>query len=61
MSEVKKYLKNFDSASTFDEAFYNQLPQKSLFSEMDFLAMALVEMTKKSQDSTMEQSAGEAE
>ena len=58
--EVKKYLKKFDSNSTFDQAFYIQLPKSKEFSEMDFLAMALVEMTKKSQDASLEQSAGEA-
>jgi hypothetical protein len=59
VAEVKKYLNSFDGTSTFDEAFYEQLPEKTQFSEMDFLAMALVEMTKKSQDSNLEQSAGE--
>lgn len=59
VSEVKKYLKSFDNSSTLNEAFYNQLPKKEQFSEMDFLAMALVEMTKKSQDKALEQSAGD--
>ncbi|MBC7714115.1 MAG: hypothetical protein H7177_12300 [Rhizobacter sp.] len=46
--EVKNYLKNFEPKSTFTESFYNQLPQKEEFNTMDFLAMALVEMTKRS-------------
>ena len=45
--EVKKYLNKFDTSLTFDEAFYNQLPKKSQFESMDFLAMALAEMTQK--------------
>lgn len=58
--QVKTYLKNFDASSTFEEAFYSELPEKSQFSEMDFLAMALVEMTKKSQDASLEQNSEEA-
>ncbi|MBC7429706.1 MAG: hypothetical protein H7336_13905 [Bacteriovorax sp.] len=46
--EVKNYLKNFEPHSSFVEAFYDQLPQKQEFTSMDFLAMALVEMTKRS-------------
>ena len=56
IAEVKKYLQTLDGESSFEEAFYNQLPQKAQFTEMDFLAMALVEMTKKSH----EQNSGEA-
>lgn len=48
-SEVKNYLKKFDEAGTFNQALYETLPQLNTFDEMDFLAMALVEMTKKSQ------------
>ncbi len=58
--EVKNYLKKFNSNSTINEALYNHLPKNAEFEEMDFLAMALVEMTKKSQDISLEQSAGEA-
>jgi hypothetical protein len=47
--EVKDYLKTFDSQSTFNQALYKALPQQNSFTEMDFLAMALVEMTQKSQ------------
>lgn len=46
--EVKNYLKNFDANCSFTEALYQQLPLKDEFSSMDFLAMALVEMTKRS-------------
>ena len=59
VNEVKNYLKKLDGNSTFDQAFYNHLPKSTEFSEMDFLAMALVEMTKKSQDIDLEQSVGE--
>lgn len=48
--EVRDYLKTFDSQSSFNQAFYKSLPQQSTFTEMDFLAMALVEMTQKSQE-----------
>lgn len=57
--KVTEYLKLFDGNSTIDDAFYNQLVEKTPFSEMDFLAMALVEMTKKSQENTLEQSTRE--
>ena len=50
--EVKNYLKTFESNATFEEAFYNQLPKKEQFNAMDFLAMAMVEMTKRSQEKT---------
>lgn len=46
--EVKNYFKTFDSNNTFETAFYTTLPQKEQFNSMDFLAMALVEMTKRS-------------
>lgn len=48
--ELRSYLKRFDGKSTFQEALYSTLTQKNNFDEMDFLAMALVEMTKKSQE-----------
>lgn len=48
VQEVKDYLKHFDTLSTFNQALYNNLPQQNTFTEMDFLAMALVEMTQKS-------------
>lgn len=50
--EVKSYLKKFDSQISFDEALYKQVPQKSQFTNMDFLAMAMIEMTKKSIEKT---------
>jgi hypothetical protein len=46
--EIKKYLSGFNQESTLDEVLNNEIPQKSNFEENDFLAMALVEMTKKS-------------
>lgn len=52
VSEIKKYLSSLDKESTFDEELFKNLPQKDHFSRMDFLAMALVEMTKGSTPST---------
>ncbi len=49
-SEVKTYLKRFDPNSTLEEVLYNQIPQKPQFDQNDFLAMALVEMTKNSHE-----------
>lgn len=48
--EVKSYLKLFEGSSTFEEALYTELPKKEQFNSMDFLAMALVEMTKGSRE-----------
>ena len=55
--QIKNYLKSFDANVSLEEALYNQVPTKQQFNSMDFLAMALVEMTKKSQ----EQSSGDTE
>lgn len=44
--EVKKYLQGFNSNSTLEEVLYNEIPAQNQFGPMDFLAMALVEMTK---------------
>lgn len=44
--EVKKYLQGFNSSSTLEEVLYNEIPAQTQFDPMDFLAMALVEMTK---------------
>jgi len=57
IAEVRKYLNTFEGTLNFEEAFYGELPRKSQFSSMDFLAMALVEMTQKS----LEQSSGDAD
>lgn len=48
-SEVKKYLNSFNQDSTLEEVLYNEIPNKEKFGQADFLAMALYEMTKKSQ------------
>lgn len=45
-SDVKKYLENFNSGSTLEEVLFHEIPTKAQFESMDFLAMALVEMTK---------------
>jgi hypothetical protein len=50
--EVSKYLSEFDQNSSLDDALNNQLNKKTSFSQMDFLAMALVEMTKNSKETT---------
>jgi hypothetical protein len=49
-SEIKNYLGQFSPDETMTEVIFNQIPQKQQLSEIDFLAMALVEMTKKSHD-----------
>lgn len=46
--EVKRYLKRFNSEETFEHALYGQIPMKKSFDQADFLAMAMVEMTKNS-------------
>lgn len=46
--EVKRYLKRFDTGDTLENVLYNQIPTKKSFDQADFLAMALVEMTRKS-------------
>ncbi len=46
--EVKKYLEQFSSEKTLHEILQNISMDKNQFSEMDFLANALFEMTKKS-------------
>ena len=51
--EVKKYLSRFNLDSTFEEVLYTQIPSKPLFDEIDFLAMALVEMTKRSHEKNL--------
>ncbi|MBC7539852.1 MAG: hypothetical protein H7281_13605 [Bacteriovorax sp.] len=48
--EVKKYLNSFNPDSTLEEVLYNEIPNKTNFEQEDFLAMALVEMTKKSHE-----------
>jgi hypothetical protein len=55
--EVKKYLQSFDGHMSFEDAVYQGLPLKKSFTSMDFLAMAMVEMTKGS----LEQTSGESE
>lgn len=56
--EVKSYLQLFNPESTMTEALYTELPKKEQFNSMDFLAMALVEMTK---GSSMEKTNGDLE
>jgi len=43
---LKKYLAGLNQDESFDNEIYDTLPKKDHFSRMDFLAMALVEMTK---------------
>ena len=52
--EVKNYFKLFNGSSTFEDALYSELPKKESFNSMDFLAMALVEMTKGSREKSEE-------
>lgn len=46
--EVKKYIASFDQDLNFEEILYDKIPNKNNFEHVDFLAMALAEMTKKS-------------
>lgn len=46
--EVQAYLNRFSPEASFDEMLYSEIPNKKNFEEIDFLAMALNEMTKKS-------------
>ena len=48
--EIKKYLSSFNPDSTLEEVLYNDIPNKTQFDQTDFLAMALVEMTRKSHE-----------
>ena len=52
--EISTFLKPFNPTSTLSEVLYHQIPKKSQFEEFDFLAMALVEMTKKSYEKNNE-------
>jgi hypothetical protein len=45
-TDVKNYLSQFNGASTLSESIKTVVHEKSRFSEMDFLATALFEMTK---------------
>lgn len=45
-SKVKDYLRNFNQDMTFKEISSTSIAEKHKFEEMDFLAMALNEMTK---------------
>jgi len=47
-AEIKKYLSRFDQEATLDDVIYKNVPKQMQFDQADFLAMALVEMTKKS-------------
>ena len=47
-SEIKKYLGGLDPDATLEDVLYNEIPKKKDLLETDFLAMALVEMTKNS-------------
>lgn len=45
-STIKKYLTQFEPEESTENSLFQKLPQKTKFDKMDFLAMALVEMTK---------------
>ncbi len=46
--EIKKYLNNFDNEKTLEDILFNEIPNKKTLEELDFLAMAVVEITQKS-------------
>ncbi|MGZ3787434.1 MAG: hypothetical protein ACXVLQ_02860 [Bacteriovorax sp.] len=49
-AEIKKYLGRFDPESTLENVLYNEIPKQNQFDQADFLAMALVEMTRKTHE-----------
>ena len=49
-NEIRLYLKRFKAEETLEDVLFNQIPVKKSFDKDDFLAMALVEMTRKSRD-----------
>lgn len=51
-AEVVNYLSSFDADLSLEEVFYNHIPKKKMLDQTDFLAMALVEMTRNSFEAT---------
>ncbi|MDO9183025.1 MAG: hypothetical protein Q7U04_11485 [Bacteriovorax sp.] len=51
--EIKTYLGALDPLSTLEDILYKEIPAKNQFEQTDFLAMALVEMTKKSHEAKL--------
>lgn len=47
---IKNYLSTFDKNKNFEQVIFKELPLQNEFKSLDFLAMALVEMTRKSQE-----------
>ena len=45
-NEIKSYLHLFNSDENLEDVLYQQIPTKTQLTDMDFLSMALVEMTK---------------
>lgn len=56
---VKNYLSKFNPTAKLSEILNISVPEKSRFEEMDFLAMALAEMTKSSKNSNHENNSGD--
>jgi hypothetical protein len=46
--EIKKYLSTFPPESELEEILFKEIPAKKQLEQIDFLTMALVEMTKRS-------------
>ncbi len=52
--EIKNYLNSFDPKANFSEVLYGSIPKKNNLAHIDFLALALAEMTKKSHSSQLD-------
>lgn len=49
-TEIKKYLSSFRPDATLGEVLFSEIPNKKQFTQEDFLAMALVEITKRNHE-----------
>jgi hypothetical protein len=48
--EIKNYFDAFSPDATFNDVLFKEVPNQNHFKQMDFLTMALLEITKKSQN-----------
>ena len=58
-ASVRKYLESFDQDKTFKEILKTSIAEQSKFQSMDFLAMALYEMTKGTQGMNQKEKSGD--
>jgi hypothetical protein len=50
--EIKTFLAEYDFNLTLDEVLYNEMPTKTNLKELDFLTLALIEMTRETHKKT---------